>query len=251
MLSILHYCSTGQFPTIQGITDEWVREIEQGDDHDLDDQEQQGAQQGSSDGHGSDQHRPIDHHDHHQAGEGSSMKKLDHNAKERVRRLKLNASYLAFRSLLPESKKAKEKWSAPYIIDRALDYIPQLQAEIDKLTLEKANMLSVIEKQQQQQRPTIDGNQDVPKEQTLTVSINEVKRGEMIIQICQKKNKLDHELSALIEKLEGEGIHVLGSSSLLVSEDRSCFHLHVQIVENPVEADYVADLHKKLISWLS
>ena len=98
----------GQFPTIQGITDEWVREIEQGDDdHDLDDQEQQGAQQGSSDGHGSDQHRPIDHHDHHQAGEGSSMKKLDHNAKERVRRLKLNASYLAFRSLLPESKKAK------------------------------------------------------------------------------------------------------------------------------------------------
>jgi len=97
----------GQFPTIQGIPNEWVREIEQGDDHDLEDPVQQGAQQGSSDGQGSDQHRPIDHHDHHQGGEGSSMKKLDHNAKERVRRLKLNASYLEFRSLLPESKKAK------------------------------------------------------------------------------------------------------------------------------------------------
>ena len=92
-------------------------------------------------------------------------------------------------------------------------------------------MQSIIGKQQQQQGPTIDENQDVPKDkQTLTVSINEVKQGEMIIQICQKKNKLDHEVSALIEKLEGEGIHVLGASSLLVSEDRSCFHLHVQVI---------------------
>lgn len=41
--------------------------------------------------------------------EGSSggLKKLDHNEKERIRRMKLNASYLALRSLLPHSTKSK------------------------------------------------------------------------------------------------------------------------------------------------
>lgn len=37
----------------------------------------------------------------------SGSKKLDHNAKERIRRMKLNASYLALRSLLPDSRRSK------------------------------------------------------------------------------------------------------------------------------------------------
>lgn len=37
----------------------------------------------------------------------SGLKKLDHNAKERIRRMKLSASYLALRSLLPDSKRSK------------------------------------------------------------------------------------------------------------------------------------------------
>ena len=40
-------------------------------------------------------------------GEGSTSKKLDHNAKEKVRRLKLNETYLTLRSLLPDSRRAK------------------------------------------------------------------------------------------------------------------------------------------------
>lgn len=42
------------------------------------------------------------------AEEGQSgVKKLDHNAKERIRRMKLNASYLALRALLPDSRRSK------------------------------------------------------------------------------------------------------------------------------------------------
>lgn len=42
------------------------------------------------------------------AEEGPSVaKKLDHNAKERIRRMKLNASYLALRALLPDSRRSK------------------------------------------------------------------------------------------------------------------------------------------------
>lgn len=150
----------------------------------------------------------------------------------------------------------RQRWTAPYILDRTLDYIPRLQAEIARLTLEKNKFLSLIGKQQQQQQQRALASdrdkQAVNKfKQTLNVSINEVKRGELIVQICQQKGKLDHIFSALIKKLEGEDIQIIGASSICISEDTSCFHLHVQVCQNPLEADYVADLQKKLIYWLS
>ncbi|GFY89350.1 hypothetical protein Acr_06g0012900 [Actinidia rufa] len=50
----------------------------------------------------------------HSTEEGSNAKKqLDHNAKERVRRMKLNASYLALRSLLPNARRSKVEISPP------------------------------------------------------------------------------------------------------------------------------------------
>lgn len=39
--------------------------------------------------------------------EEEGVKKLDHNAKERIRRMKLNASYLALQALLPDSRRSK------------------------------------------------------------------------------------------------------------------------------------------------
>lgn len=237
-----------------------MREIEQGA-YDFDDL----VQQGSPDYHEHGiQQRLIDQgdHDHQTAdggvGQGSSIiNKLEHRARERVRRMKLSASYLALRTLLPDSKRAYcKRWTAPYILDRTLDYIPRLQAEIGRLTLEKNKFLSLIGKQQQQQQQRAlasDRNKQAVNKfkQTLNVSINEVKRGELIVQICQQKGKLDHIFSALIKKLEGEDIQIIGASSICISEDTSCFHLHVQVCQNPLEADYVADLQKKLIYWLS
>ena len=113
-------------------------------------------------------------------------------------------------------------WSAPYIIDRTLDYVPQLQAELEKLTLEKNNMLLVLEKKQQ-----IDAYRDYHDakkiNKTLTVSINEVKSGEVIIQKCVQNEKICM-FSNLLDRLEGEG-----ASSIYACEDRLCFHLHIQV----------------------
>ncbi|CAO2818678.1 unnamed protein product [Amaranthus hypochondriacus] len=107
----------------------------------------------------------------------------------------------------------------------------------------------VLEKQQQ-----IDAYRDYHDakkiNETLTISINEVKSGEVIVQICVQNEKVCM-FSNLLEGLEGEGMHVLGASSIRACEDRSCFHLHLQKGEKPVEADYVAILHKKIISLLS
>ncbi|KAH9609102.1 hypothetical protein KSS87_004468 [Heliosperma pusillum] len=166
-----------------------------------------------------------------EAGQGSSTKKLNHNAKERVRRMKLNATFLALRALLPESRRAKKRWSAPYVIDRALEYIPELQKEIEKQTLEKNNMLSVIGNKQA--ISTEDDQRVLPKQvhnnsTSLTVSINQVKDGEVIIQICEDKDKVGV-LTTLFDKLEAEGLIVLGASSLCASQDRSCFHIHIQV----------------------
>ncbi|XP_073029664.1 uncharacterized protein [Primulina eburnea] len=70
--------------------------------------------------------------------EGTSVaKKMDHNAKERIRRMKINASFLALRALLPDSRRSKKKWSAPSIVDRALKYIPELQNQVQELKSKK------------------------------------------------------------------------------------------------------------------
>ena len=44
----------------------------------------------------------------------SVLKKENHNAKERVRRLQLNASYLALRSLLPDARRSKVDYSSQH-----------------------------------------------------------------------------------------------------------------------------------------
>ncbi|XP_074316007.1 transcription factor bHLH160-like [Silene latifolia] len=186
-----------------------------------------------------------------EVGQGlSCTKKLNHNAKERVRRMKLNDTFLALRALLPESRRAKKRWSAPYVIDRALEYIPELQKQIEKRTLEKDNMLSVIGNKQaistEHDQHLLPHNNST----TLTVSINQVKDGQVIIQICEDKDKVGV-LTTLFDKLEAEGVMVLGASSLCASQDRSCFHIHTQINKKPRESDYIENLHKKIISWLS
>lgn len=45
--------------------------------------------------------------DDEEAGPSLVAKKLDHNAKERIRRMKINASFLALRALLPDSTRSK------------------------------------------------------------------------------------------------------------------------------------------------
>ena len=89
-------------------------------------------------------------------------------------------------------------------------------------------MLSVLGKKQRQIDVGRDDHESNKVNKTLTVSINEVKRGEVIVQICEHNNKVGT-VSNLIGKLEGQGMQILGASSQHACQDRSCFHLHVQV----------------------
>ncbi|XP_010243481.1 PREDICTED: transcription factor bHLH101-like [Nelumbo nucifera] len=177
------------------------------------------------------------------ADEELVVKKLDHNAKERVRRMKLNSSYLALRSLLPDSRRSKKKWSAPVIVGKVLEYIPELESEIENLTQRKEQMLSIVEKRQ---IPT----QGSPSEsKTPTVSVSEVRKGEVIVQICiQRENS--SVFSTLLANAEGEGMQIVSSSALSVSDDRVCYHLHLHVSGRSPRADYIAVLRTKILSWL-
>ncbi|CAA2964506.1 transcription factor bHLH160-like [Olea europaea subsp. europaea] len=63
--------------------------------------------------------------------------------KERIRRMKINASYLALRALIPDYSisRSKERWTAPALVDCVLKYIPELENEIETLKLKKQNYL--------------------------------------------------------------------------------------------------------------
>ncbi|XP_010268963.2 PREDICTED: transcription factor ORG2-like [Nelumbo nucifera] len=175
--------------------------------------------------------------------EGSLVKKHDHNAKERVRRMKLNASYLALRSLLPDSHRSKKKWSAPVVVGKVLEYIPELETEIEDLTQKKEQMISMIEKRQ------ITPIQASPSEfETPTVSVTEVRKGEVIIQICMKREN-SSVLSTLIANAEGEGMQIVSASALPVSDDRVCYHLHLHVNGSSERSDYIEVLRTKILSW--
>ncbi|OMO74257.1 hypothetical protein CCACVL1_16875 [Corchorus capsularis] len=178
---------------------------------------------------------------------GSTVKKQQHNAKERVRRMKLHASYLALGALLPaDSTRSKKRKSAPHIIDRAVDYIPELEEEIEKLTLRKNHMLAKIKNKQ-----PLNQNPDFQLHQDPSVLVHEIKQGEFIIQICRQKHPGDA-FSNLLHKVEEEkGMSILSASTLQVSDYGLCYHLHIQINEISLNgANHLTSLREKVISWL-
>ncbi|KAJ4717153.1 transcription factor ORG2-like [Melia azedarach] len=164
-------------------------------------------------------------------------KKEEHNAREKVRRMKLNASYLALGALLPDSRRKKSR-SAPVIIDRALEYIPDLENETENLTLRKNNLQSTMEN-----KKNMSQTQEV-EHQAPTISVHEVRKGEVIIQICVVKNK-NTVFSKLLENVEAEGMNIMSASTLQVCEDTICYNLHIQMNANSLAADYVNVLREE------
>ncbi|KAK4777627.1 hypothetical protein SAY87_017814 [Trapa incisa] len=193
--------------------------------------------------------------------ESSVVKKQDHNAKERVRRMKLNASYLALGELLPPSRRSKKRWSAPMIIDRVVEYIPELRQEIEDLTVKKERMLEHKAEAASCSSAVGAGCSDqLESSSPITVSVHNVRSGEeLIVQICAKRKRRRREdpgeddgIVSLLSNFEAEGISVLTASMLDVGEDQACYHLHIQMNGcSPYGNDYAAILKGKVISWLT
>ncbi|TYI99728.1 hypothetical protein E1A91_A13G037400v1 [Gossypium mustelinum] len=178
-------------------------------------------------------------------GEGTTMKKEEHNAKERIRRMKLHAAYLALGALLPsDSTGSKKRKSTALIIDRAVEYIPELEKEIQKLTLRKNDMLSIIKNKKscavlnhfQLRQPS--------------VSVHEIKQGEFIVQICTQEYPDCSFLNLLHNIEEEEGICIISASTHQVSDHGHCYHLHIQMHERLDGENHIASLREKVISWL-
>nr|KJB79028.1 hypothetical protein B456_013G038100 [Gossypium raimondii] len=175
-------------------------------------------------------------------GEGTTMKKQEHNAKERIRRMKLHAAYLALGALLPsDSTGSKKRKSTALIIDRAVEYIPELEKEIEKLTLRKNDMLSTIKNKKscavlnhfQLRQPS--------------VSVHEIKQGEFIVQICTQEYPDCSFLNLLHNVEEEEGICIISASTHQVSDHGHCYHLHIQMHERLDGENHIASLREKLM----
>ncbi|XP_024039229.1 transcription factor bHLH160 [Citrus clementina] len=157
--------------------------------------------------------------------------------------MKLYATYGSLGALLPDSE-SKKKRSAPAIIDRALEYIPELENEIEKLTLKKNNMLSKIENKQHD-------NQNLQLEhEAPSVLVHEVEKGEVIIQIICSPNDEKTLFSKLLQNLEAKEKGIISVSTLCVWEKRVCYHLHIRMKKDSLATDYVEVLRQDVISWL-
>lgn len=67
-------------------------------------------------------------------------------------------------------------------------------------------------------------------EAALTVSVNEVRKGELILQICRKRDEANNIVfSNLLESFEDEGIRILSASSIHVCDERECYHIHIKV----------------------
>ncbi|KAL3814489.1 hypothetical protein ACJIZ3_015757 [Penstemon smallii] len=192
-------------------------------------------------------------------------KKLDHNAKERIRRMKLNASYLALRALLqlPHStiRSKKRSWSAPSIVDKVLKYIPEMENEIQELESKKLNYINNVQlaaaKKKKKKKKIIYDNENENIGYP-TISVNKINKGEVIVQICMPRSGT-LAFTNLLQRVEDQlddhqYIFCIKSlSTLYVCETRTCYHLHIQLLQmNHISdgADYIAELRDKLLSWL-
>lgn len=128
------------------------------------------------------------------------------------------------------------------IIDRVVEYIPELKLEIEELTIEKEKMLD-------QKTEVVDNrisssttseaaaaSSDQLERYPITVSVHEVgSGGELIIQICtKKKDREDHRegngIVSLLSNFDAEGLSVSSASTLDVGEDWVCYHLQIQVI---------------------
>ncbi|KAG8368790.1 hypothetical protein BUALT_Bualt15G0083400 [Buddleja alternifolia] len=171
-------------------------------------------------------------------GTSSIAKKLDHNAKERIRRMKINASYLALRVLLPDSRRYKKRLGAPAVLDRVLKYIPEMENEVKELRSKRENVQSAAAAKNK--KKIIIDNSSQYQNDHLTVSVNKVNDEEAIVQMCMAKEDHDDQdqdrISAFTNLLQSveddEGICIKTASTNYVCDTRICYHLHIQVTSS-------------------
>ncbi|KAJ8424557.1 hypothetical protein Cgig2_010865 [Carnegiea gigantea] len=147
----------------------------------------------------------------HESRHGYSelAKKLNHNARERDRRKRMNASYYALRALLPAPLHQKEGLSIPETVSLVADYIPQLQQEVESLLRKKEELVSKISAiQGVGRKPSCEEEKETRKKRASVCAISVEKLGEreIIIRISTYERV---SLPDVLLLLESHGFMVL------------------------------------------
>ncbi|KAF8051011.1 hypothetical protein N665_1821s0005 [Sinapis alba] len=156
------------------------------------------------------------------------MKKLNHNASERGRRKKINAMFSALRSCLPSTNLSK-KLSVSATVSQALEYIPELQEQVNML-IRKRDELSF---QSSSQKDLLNTNQNgkPEKEDTRyasTVSATRLGETGLMVQISSLQT-VKCSFGNLLSGIEEDGLVLVDASSSRSQGERLFYTLHLQM----------------------
>ncbi|KAF8118870.1 hypothetical protein N665_0002s0172 [Sinapis alba] len=157
-------------------------------------------------------------------------KKLNHNAKERDRRRKMNALYSSLRAILPPSDQ-KRKFSIPTTVARVVKYIPEQKQELQRLSRRKEELMQILStktatlKQKQEQlinRETMDSVDTSPQK----IVANWITDTEIAVHIATCKWA---SISDMLLRLEENGLNVISVSSSVSSTASIFYTLHLEM----------------------
>ncbi|KAG2258273.1 hypothetical protein Bca52824_077567 [Brassica carinata] len=152
------------------------------------------------------------------------VKKLNHNAKERNRRQKANLLFSSLRSCLPRSDQSK-KLSIPETVLRSLQYIPELQEEVKKLTQKKEDLLVRVSDQKERY---LTPQAKVAASYFSTAFATKLTDNEVTVQISSFKI-YNFSIYNVISGLEEDGFVIVDVSSLTSRGERLLYTLHLQV----------------------
>ncbi|XP_037415894.1 protein IRON-RELATED TRANSCRIPTION FACTOR 2-like [Triticum dicoccoides] len=150
------------------------------------------------------------------SGGSGSHRKMSHNAYERDRRKQLNEQYSSLRSLLPDDDHTK-KMSIPTTVSRVINYIPELQKEVDRLEKKKEELRRASCEQgamRQNTAPIVSATCLDDREIMVQVSLVSTMAGALPMSKC-------------IKVLENQGLRLINSSTSAF-QNRTFYSLHLQ-----------------------
>ncbi|XP_021297457.1 transcription factor ORG2 isoform X2 [Herrania umbratica] len=169
------------------------------------------------------------------------LRKLNHNARERDRRKKINSLYTSLRSLLPLSEQTR--LSIPATISRVLKYIPELQAHVERLAQRKEEILS------RQDEFSCDQDNKREGSSPFAMSVSRVSEREVVVQISTFR-AFETPLSRVLFNLEEDGLFLTEASCFESFGGRVFYNLHFQVertynLEGVVLNEKLSSLYEK------
>ncbi|KAF8102098.1 hypothetical protein N665_0201s0385 [Sinapis alba] len=152
------------------------------------------------------------------------IKKLHHNANERNRRKKINCLFSSLRSCLPGSDEPK-KLSIPKTVTRSVQYIQELQEQVNKLVQKKEDLVARVSGQRERY---VKPQAKVVASYVSTVFATKLRDNEVMVQISSSKIHICSIFNVL-SGLEEDGFALVDVSSSSSRGERLFYTLHLQV----------------------